>query len=43
MNENQTQLTKEQLADLKLRKASESVPVKKIRSKEELDDFFKQD
>lgn len=36
-------LTNEQMADLRLREASKSVPVKKLRTKKELEDFFNED
>lgn len=36
-------LTPEQMADIRVREAAESRPVKKIRTKKDLEDFFDED
>lgn len=33
----------QQMADIKLREAAETVPVKKVRSKKDIEDFFDED
>ncbi|MGN1284802.1 MAG: type II toxin-antitoxin system RelB/DinJ family antitoxin [Candidatus Limosilactobacillus intestinavium] len=36
-------LTSEQMADIRLREASKKIPVKKVRSKKDIEDFFDED